>query len=248
MGSRRKSPVEVETVPASMCSIDLRLRILSGVPFLTSLSAAELEQVNNSFQSFDYNEGDTIYFSDDPAGHLFVIASGQVRLMQHSEAGKDVLFEVLKQGDFFGSLTPGGDERFAETAQAQSPACIMAITAADFRKLMADYPQIALAVLDLTAGRLQTARETVRQLTAFSAEQRIAAVLLHLADRLGEQQAAGLLIQTRLAREDLAQMTGATPETVSRIMAQLQKDGLISSGRQWVAINDPKGLAALAEG
>jgi CRP-like cAMP-binding protein len=248
MGNRRKSPVEIETVPAFLCSIDLRLQILSGVPFLASLSAAEIARANESFHTFDYAEGDTIYFSGDPAGHLYVIASGQVRLTQHSEAGKDVLLDVLKPGDFFGSLTPGGDEPYAETAQAQSAACIMAITAADFRALMTTYPRIAPTILDLTAGRLQMARETVRQLTAFSTEQRIAAVLVHLAEKLGDQQTDGLLIQTRLSREDLAQMTGATPETVSRIMAQLQKDGLISSGRQWVAINDLEALAELADG
>lgn len=231
-----------------MCSTELRLQLLSELPFLASLTAAEIAQANELFQTFDYLEGDTIYFSGDPAGHLYVIASGQVRLMQHSGAGKDVLLDVLKPGDFFGSLTPGGDERYAETAQAQSNACIMAITAAKFRELMAAYPQIALAVLDLTAARLQNARETVRQLSAFSAEQRIAAVLVRLAEKLGDQQGEGLLIQTRLSREDLAQMTGATPETASRIMASLQKDGLISSGRQWVAINDMEALAKLAEG
>lgn len=248
MGNRRKSPVEIETVPVFMCSTELRLQLLGDLPFLASLSAAEIAQANESFQTFDYAEGDTIYFSGDLAGHLYVIASGQVRLMQHSGAGKDVLLDVLKPGDFFGSLTPGGEQRYAETAQAQSHACIMAITAAKFRELMAAYPRIALAVLDLTAARLQNARETVRQLSAFSAEQRIAAVLVRLAEKLGDQQAGGLLIQTRLSREDLAQMTGATPETASRIMASLQKDGLISSGRQWVAINDMEALAKLAEG
>lgn len=248
MGNRRKSPVEIEIVPAFMCSTELRLEILGRLPFLASLPPGELVRVNESFHTFDFSEGDTIYFAGDPADHLYVVATGHVRLMQHSEAGKDVLFELLAQGDFFGSLTPGGDERYKETAQAHSHACILAITAADFRDLMVAYPSIALAVLDLTAGRLQTARETVRQLSAFSAEKRIAAVLLHLANKLGEQQDGGLLIQTRLSREDLAQMTAATPETVSRIMAQLQKDGLINSGRQWVAITDLETLAALAEG
>lgn len=248
MGNRRKSPVEIETIPVIMCSTDLRLQLLSDLPFFASLSTAEIAQVNESFRIFDYAEGDTIYFSGDPAGHLYVITSGQVRLMQHSGAGKDVLLDMLKPGDFFGSLTPGDDERYTETAQAQSAACIIAITAVDFRDLMATYPQIALAVLDLTTARLQKTQETVRQLSAFSAEQRVAAVLLQLAEKLGDQQAEGLLIQTRLSREDLAQMTGATPETASRIMAQLQKDGLISSGRQWVAINDLQALAELAEG
>ena len=58
----------------------------------------------------------------------------------------------------------------------------------------------------------------------------------------------GLLIQIPLSREDLAAMTGSTPETASRIMAQLQKQGLVETGRQWVAITNPEKLAEVARG
>ena len=74
-------------------------------------------------------------------------------------------------------------------------------------------------------------------------ESRLAATLLRLAAKLGEQQADRLLIQLPLSRQDLADMTGATVETVSRIMSQFRKQGLIDSGRRWVAILDRDALA-----
>jgi CRP-like cAMP-binding protein len=247
MGNRRKSPVEIEAVAAHTCSIDLRLEILGKLPFLASLSADELAAANKRFRAGDYAAGEAIYFTGDPATHLYVVASGQVRLMQHSPMGKDVLLDVLQPGEFFGSLTPGAGEPFAETAQAQANACILGINAEDFRELMTAYPPVALAVLDLTTRRLLAAQETVRRLSAYPMEQRLAAMLVRLAEKLGEPHPEGLLIQTRLSREDLAQMTAATPETVSRIMAQFQKEGLVNSGRQWVAITDLDGLKRLAE-
>jgi len=248
MGNRRKTPVEIDTIPAHQCSIGLRLELLGKLPFLASLSADELAAANKRFKARDFAEGATIYFADDPATHLYVVAIGQVRLMQHSPAGKDVLLDVLQPGEFFGSLMPGDDGRYAETAQAHTDTCILGINAEAFRRLMTSDPRIALAVLDLTTERLHAAQETVRRLSAYPMEQRLAAVLVRLAGKLGEQRADDLLIQTRLSREDLAQMTAATPETISRIMTQLQKDGLVSSGRQWVAVKDLDGLRRLAEG
>lgn len=246
MSRRRKSPVEVDTVEPHLCSIELRLEILGRVPFLAPLSPPELEAANKRFREHGYEEGEVIYFSGDPATHLYVVASGQVRLTQHSLSGKDVLLDVLAAGEFFGSLAMRQDETYAETAQAQTAACVLAIGAQAFRDLLHESPQVALAVLDLTAERLQAAQERVHRLSAHPVEQRIAAVLLNLAAKLGEPRREGLLIQTPLSREDLAQMTGTTPETASRIMSQFQKEGLIESGRQWVAITDREQLAAVA--
>lgn len=248
MSNRKKSPLEIETVPPHLCTIDLRLKILGQLPFLAALTEAELEQVNKRFHARGYDEGQTIFFSGDRASHLYVVASGQVRLMQHSRSGKDVLLDLLTPGEFFGTLTPGIEQQYGETAQAQVATCVLTIGADDFRDLMATYPDIALSVLDLTAERLQSAQDMVRQLSAHPVEQRIAAVLLNLADKLGEPHPQGILIQTPLSREDLAQMTGTTPESASRTMSQWQKEGLVSSGRRWVAIKEREQLAAIAAG
>lgn len=72
-------------------------------------------------------------------------------------------------------------------------------------------------------------------------------MLLKLGEKLGEPHDEGLLIQVPLARQDLADMAGTTVESASRVMSQFQKQGLIRSGRQWVAITDLEGLAAAAQ-
>lgn len=246
MPHRRKSPVEPEAIEPHMCSVGLRLEILHHVPFFASLPHDAIEQINTRFRDQGFIEEEPIFYAGDPAARLYVVASGKVKLMRHTLAGQDVLLEILAEGDFFGSLSVLGDDVYPDTAIAQTTVCALSIGAEDFRTIMAQYPAVALAVLDITAARLREAHEAIRQISAHSAEQRIAYTLLKLADKLGEPQDVGLLIQMPLSREDIASMVGSTPETASRILSAFQKEGLIHTGRQWVAITDRDRLQEIA--
>src|SRR5690606_18379618 len=107
---------------------------------------------------------------------------------------------------------------------------------------------VALKVLDMTSARLNEAQEMVRRLSAHSVEQRIAYTLLKLAEKLGEPQDVGLLIQMPLSREDPPGLPVTRTAPPRPLSGQLQRDGLINSGRQWVAITDVEALREIAEG
>ena len=247
MESRRKTPLEIHEVEAHMCSSDLRIKILHGLPFFKDLSHEAIVEINKLFHNRHYAAGDTIYFNGDKATRLCVIASGSVKLLKHSADGQDILIDILKSGEFFGNLETFGETVYHETAEAQTNSCILEIGSENFRTILNKYPSTALTVLDIIAERLRIAHEMIRQLSAHSVEQRIAYTLLKLSKKLGEQKEVGLLIQIPLSRYDLAAMTGTTMETASRIMSQLQKQGIIRTGRQWVAITNYEKLKILAE-
>ena len=247
MSKRRNSPVQLNPIETHMCGLDVRLSILHRVPFFAGLPHKDVEQINLLFREYGYAAGETIYFSGARARHLYVVASGQIKLLRHTVAGQDILVDVLSPGDFFGTLSSFDDAAYSDTAQAQTSACVLAIAVDDFRTILTRHPAAALAVLDITSKRLHEAHEMLRQISAYPVEQRIAYILLRLAEKLGEASDEGLLIQMPLTRDDIAQMTGATAETASRVMSQFQKDGVINSGRQWVAIADRDRLTALAE-
>lgn len=246
MGERRKTPLDSESVEVHQCSIDLRLKILGRLPFFAGLKPEAVAEINRSFREKGFMPEETIYFAGDPATHLYVVADGRVKMMRHTGAGRDVLLDLLAPGEFFGSLSAAQEEEYPETATALTPVCVLAIDKAAFREVLSRYPSAALKVLDIVEQRLRSAHEMVRQLSAFPVDKRIAYVLLKLAEKLGRRQSVGLLIETPLSREDLARMTGATPETASRVMSAFQREGLIDSGRQWVAIKNRKGLEAIA--
>lgn len=246
MTSARKSPVEPETIEPHMCSLDLRIEILGKLPFFSSLSINEINQVNKSFVERGFQPEETIYYTGEQAERLFVVAAGKVKLLRHTLSGKDILLDVLKLGDFFGTLSTLDVDEYSETAVALTTVCTLSISTDDFRHILEKYPSVSVAVLNTMSSRLLEAQDMVHQLSAHTVEQRIAFTLLKLAQKLGEKNEIGLLIQMPLSRDDLAMMVGTTTESASRVMSQLQKDGLIRSGRQWVAITDLEGLRSLS--
>lgn len=246
MATRRRTPLEKAGIEPHQCSIDLRLRILAGVPFFAGLSPGDLAGVNRLFHERGYEPGEIICYAGDPATHLYVVADGKVKLVQHAPGGQEVLLDILTQGDFFGSLTTLGDATHPDTAQAQTMSCVLSISAGDFQKVLQRYAPVALATLEILASRLRSANTTIGRLSAYPVESRLAATLLRLADKLGEARGNEILIQMPLSRQDLAAMTGTTTETVSRIMSQFRKRGLVHTGRQWVALRDRARLEALA--
>ena len=247
MPSRRTSPLKIKVTESHLCSVDLRLQILGQLPFFAGLPQNDLEQINRLFRENGFSPNETICFAGDPAEYLFVVADGRVKLMRHSLSGKDVLLDMLTPGEFFGSLSTLGDDLYPDTAEAQTQTCVLSIRRDDFRRILEKHPKVTLKVMDITATRLHEAQERVRQLSALPVEGRIANLLLVLSRKFGKPSSVGLLIQSPLTRDDLAAMTGTTPETASRVMSQFQKDGLIHTGRKWVSIIDRVALEQIAE-
>jgi CRP/FNR family transcriptional regulator, nitrogen oxide reductase regulator len=246
MANRRHIPLEPEPIGPQMCSVELRLDILRRVPFFSGVAAENIAAINGRFHERSYAAGEAIYMAGDSAVRLYVVAVGKVKVTRHTLAGQDVVLDILAPGELFGALSTLGDAEYPDTAQALTPSCVLEIAAEDFQAILQGYPTVALAALDIVAGRLQIAHEQIRQLSAQPATSRVAAALLALGRKLGEPRDGAVLIEMPLSREDLAAMTGATVETVSRIMSKLRTQGVIRSGRRWVAIADHDRLAALA--
>lgn len=246
MKTRRKTPLNDDNIEPHQCTIAFRLEILRQVPFFTALAPEALSHVNTLFREQGYLTGDVIYYAGDPAERLYVVAAGKVKLIRHTLAGQDVVLEILTPGEFFGYIPVLGGERYSDTTQALTTSCILTISPEDFQSVLRSYPSVPLALLDIVSEQLKTAREVIHQLSAHSVESRVAAALLKLADKVGEKRQDGVLLQVPLSRQDLAEMTGATVETVSRIMSEFRKDKIIQSGRRWIAILEPDTLAAIA--
>jgi CRP-like cAMP-binding protein len=246
MPAQKTTPLTTETVQPQQCSHSHRLALLAKAPYFASLPAPDLARINVFFQEDDYSPDSPIYFAGQPATRLYMVAAGKVKLIRHTLGGQDVLLDILALGDFFGSLSILGDACYADTAQALTQVCALGIGVQEFQAILLRYPAVAVAVLQVTAQRLQAAHETIRQLSAFPVERRIAAILLALGDKLGEASEHGLLLQVPLTRQELADMAGATVETASRVVSRLEHAGLLHTGRQWIAIADVAGLAALA--
>ncbi len=247
MSERRHTPLDRDRVPPSACTTEHRREILRQVPFFQDLREDTIAAINQLFRAFAYEADEAIYHAQQRASELHVVADGHVRLVRYAQAGHKVVLDVLAPGEIFGGLSMLGDTVYADTAEAQTDCCALAIGASDFRDALRHHPNVALRVLDYTSERLRSAHEAIEGLSAHPVEERIATLLLRLGEKLGESSQEGLLIQMPLARRDVAAMTGTTPETASRVLSEFREAELIDSGRQWIALRDVERLRTIAQ-
>lgn len=243
--ARPKSPVRLEWVDPAVCSLEYRLKLIGRLPFFKHLPVDAISRINSLFHDTDVSADERIYYEGDEAGHLYLVAMGKVKLVRNTESGREVLLDILHGGDYFGSLSTFGGRVHTETAIAQTDCCILRISAADFERILAEHPDVTRKVLEAVSQRLAESQEVIKQLSTYTAEQRIASALIRLAGKLGEARGGGVLIQLPFSRQDLAAMTGSTTETVSRAMSRFAEGGLVKSGRKWVTLTNPKKLEEL---
>lgn len=243
--ARRRTPLRSTCARPHRCPAPVRMRVLSQVPLFAGLSHEELVSIDEHMISLSWAQGDPLYIAGGPAEHLYVLATGWAKASKPAPGGQNVIVNLLAPGDLFGGLQALGQPTYPETVQAMSTTCALRIDAHAFRDVLKRHPQVALRVLDDTTAQLAQARTGLTQQSTATVAQRVATTLLRLADKFGQDRTVGgTLIQLPLSRADLASMTGSTPESVSRVMSQLRKDGIIDSGRRWTAVLDHDRLAA----
>lgn len=243
---RGENPLRPPDPNPHACSVDVRFRVLGDSPMFAGLDAAGLDEVNQRCRAVNFDEGEPVYHAGDRADRLFIVAIGVAKLTRVNSDGKEVLTDLLTPGDFLGALPALGQTNYAESARALTPLCLLLFEARSIDLILKGHPEVAVATLEAVSGRLAAARKAIHRLSTDRVEQRLAAVLGLLLDQVGEPDSAGILLQVPLTRDDLAAMTGSTPETMSRVLSTWREQGLVEAGRRWVRILDPGGLADLS--
>jgi CRP-like cAMP-binding protein len=212
-----------------------------------ALPAHALADISGLFIQTAYQAGDYVFFEGDPAQRLYVVQAGEVKLIKHSESGQDAILRVFTPGEVFGGIAFLGGKKYPASAQAQTDVKALSIAGDAFRDVVQRHPEVAVTVIRVLAGRLQEAHEQMRQLAAERVERRLARMLLKLADQVGVAVDEGVRIDMPITRQDLAEMTGTTLETVSRIISRWRREGIVEAGREQITITYPHRLVLVAE-
>ncbi|MBE7325190.1 Crp/Fnr family transcriptional regulator [Nocardioides sp. Y6] len=240
-GHRRSIPLEEITLPHE-CPRPVRLHVLSRAPYFVDLTEPELDAVDALMRTSTYAEGETIFLAGDVADALYVVAEGRVKVSQSTADGTETVTDILVPGEVCGAVGASGEPEHRQSATALVNSCVLRIGQADFRKVLARDARVGLRVLDDVADRLARAQADVGETTETVA-QRVASVLLRLADKLGKDRGAdGILLEVPLSRADLAGLARSTPESVSRVMSRWKRAGIVDSGRRWTALLDRDAL------
>jgi len=215
---------------------------LATVPLLSGLDATEVARFAELTRERSYPRGSVILFEDDPGDSLFIVRRGRVKVVLIGEDGREVILGLLGPGTHFGELSIiDGAPRSAHVIATEDSQLIV-LRREDFRRRVNESPAVAWALLVELSRRLRRADEQIGSLVLLDVDGRIARLLLDAAAESG-----GAAIEKRLTHQTMAQMIGASRETVSRAMRSFQDQGLIRVEHRKISIGDRAGLERLAQ-
>jgi CRP/FNR family transcriptional regulator, cyclic AMP receptor protein len=219
---------------------NIMINIFRKIPLFSSLKDEELEAIALVSVVKNYPKDSLLMIEDEEGDALFIIRNGKVKVTSFSESGKEVIFSILGDGDFFGDMSLlDGKPRSASVITVEESS-VYVLRRVDFHHIIEKYPNIALKLLKELTSRLRKADERIESLALLDVRGRVAGILLQLAGESGNKTPEGIVIRSRPTHQDLANMVGTTRETVTRILKQMESRNYIKLSGKNVTILDPE--------
>ncbi len=223
------------------------LRTLAATPMLTKLAPEALEAVVEAATLYAVNHGGFFFHQGERATSLYVLVDGQVRLSQIAEDGRQVIFHYFAPGEAIGVVVVLAGVVYPVSAEAMTDTIALGWDRQTAQALMEQYPQMAINGMELVAHRFWELQSRYRELATERVEQRLARAILRLAAYTSEHNGRREETVLRLSRQDLAEMTGTTLYSVSRICRSWQDRGILGTARERITILNEADLVAIAE-
>lgn len=191
-------------------------------------------------------KGEIIFQEGEAGDRLYVILEGKVKLGRSSNDGRESLLAILGPGEMFGELSLFDPGPRTSTATALTDAVILALSNEQLRPWLAGRPEVAAALLQALARRLRRTNEAMADLVFSDVPGRVAKALMDLGEKFGEITAEGLMVTHDMTQEELAQLVGASRETVNKALADFAQRGWIRLESRQVMILDVERLGRRA--
>lgn len=215
------------------------------VPIFARLDPAQQDAVGRLARPVRLPAGDLLHGAGDRMGQLFVVHAGRLKLVRPTAGGRDRLIRVAGPGDVVGEHAFLTGERPEYYVEALEGASLCVFDHAELGRLVTGHPAVAVAMLRSLSDRLADAERRLA-LAASDVPARLAGYLLDLP---GEPDADGSArVTLPLAKQDVASYLGTTPESFSRALRRLERDGLIAVAGAGVRLLDAEGLEQRAAG
>jgi len=228
-----------------MAAIDRSL--VANLPMFSGLAPAEQDKLLREARSIRYPKGTAVFDQGTEADRFFLLLHGHLRVEKTTPQGQQSVVRYVSAGELFGVAQAMNLTRYPATAVAAVDSIALAWPSASWQRLLAEYPSLAASALQTVGSRLQDTQARVMELSGEQVEQRVAHALLRLAKQAGRPVEAGVEIDFPISRQNIAEMTGTTLHTVSRILSAWEQHGLVSGGRQRIVLRDPHRLHRFAE-
>ena len=222
-------------------------RSLTGIPLFETLSADQLARVEQQCRWRSYAAGNVIVDRDDTDRDVYFIAEGAVRVVIHGFSGRDVAFNDIEKGGYFGELSAIDGEPRSASCIAISATLVAAMPSVTFRRTVSENPELALEALKHLAQTLRRATERITDLSLVAANNRIQAEILRLARQGGEPAGNEVRIHPVPIHGDIAGRVSTTRETVARVFGDLTRRGVLAKTGGDLIVADLSALEDLVE-
>lgn len=219
---------------------------IAGLRGFRTLSVADREAVAAATREQRIAAGKTIFREGQPADSVWAVKDGLVHITKSGPDGREIVLEIIPPGELFGAVVALENRPYPASAVAVEVSVVWRLPAAIARELCQKHPTLRAAILEQVTSRLRSAHERLRSVALERVEQRLARMLLTLAEKIGRQE-DGIMVLS-VTRQELADMIGTTVETTIRITSKWQHAGVISSSRHQIGLTDPSALKKIAEG
>lgn len=215
-------------------------------PLFEGLDDDASESLARSMSALRMERGDILFHEGDRGDRLYVIAEGKIKLGRSSADGRENLLAILGPGEMFGELSLFDPGPRTATATAVAETQLLGLGNDELQDYLAQRPRVALTLLAALARRLRRTNENLADLVFTDVPGRVAKALLDLSQRFGRPTEDGIMVSHDLTQEELAQLVGASRETVNKALADFAHRGWIRLEGKSVLISDSERLARRA--
>lgn len=221
--------------------------LLKNLPLFQRMTEEELSGLCSRATSRRAAQGDVVFEQGVPATHFFLLLHGRLKVSQVTPDGQQVMVRVVHPGDLFGFARALARPDYPGTARAAVDCVVVGWPMSDWDTVVETNPRLAVNAMQTIGQRLDEAHTRLREMSTQEVERRVAHAVLRLAEKAGKAESGGTRIDFPITRQDIAEMTGTTLHTVSRLLSGWETQGLVINGRQKLTVTDLDGLRRVAD-
>jgi CRP/FNR family cyclic AMP-dependent transcriptional regulator len=220
--------------------------VLSKLPLFAALDDDANVALRVAMRRENFSRGDIIFDEGDQGTKLYAVIEGKVKLARTAPDGRENLQAVLGPGEMFGELSLFDPKPRTAGAVALTDTVLASLAHEELRPWITGRPDVAVQLLQALAQRLRRTNDVLADLVFSDVPSRVAKALLGLAERFGQPTNEGIHVAHDLTQEELAQLVGASRETVNKALADFSARGWIRIESRAVVIRDVEGLTRRA--
>lgn len=206
---------------------DITIESLKEIALFSALTSDELHQIREKIVFKRFKKNEIILHEENTNEFMYIMIDGEAKVVQTTAKGKEILVTMHQTGDFFGELSLIDGKTAPAAVWATKDSVTAIISKNDFYSLLLNQKKVLENLLRIFCARIRESLKKIQILNFSNASQRIKMLFLMLSETYGEKTPEGTILNIKLIHQNIADMTGLTRETVTRVLDRWQRGGEI---------------------